>query len=118
MVNGVGQESMFRTALPYGVGMLAVGTAGVITAVASSSTAALVAGVALGILGGYGFYGVLSCSFRSNNTQEFKETIWKHISTAAAAGVADLIQFTIKTMVVELVRSFFQSRRDRQQTRL
>ncbi len=101
---------MFVTSLPYGVGTLAVGTAGVVTALSASSTAVLVTGIALGILGSYGFYGVISCALTSRNPGDFKKNIWKHLTTAAGIGVANTLQFIIKAVVSQLVRSFFHQR--------
>ena len=94
---------MFTTALPYGLGMLGLGVVGAITAVAATSTIGLIMGIALGILGGYGFLGVISCAWTSRDSLEFNQNIWKHIATAAGTGLSEIIVMVVKAVVLELI---------------
>lgn len=102
------QESMFNTALPYGVATLAVGVLGAVTAVAAVAVIGKIIGIALGILGAYGFIGVVSCSLVSRNAQEFQQDVWKHMATSAGAGLSEIIVMVVKAVVLEAI---FGSRR-------
>lgn len=110
-LGAVQQNSMFYTALPHGAAALAVGAVGVISAVAAGSTIGLIVGIALGILGAYGFIGVLTCAFTSKDANEFHQNVWKHMATAAGVGMADVLSFAIKIVIAEAISSFFNRKR-------
>jgi hypothetical protein len=101
--HAVQRDSMFTTALPYGVGTLAMGVVGAITAIAATSTIGLIMGIALGILGAYGFIGVLSCAFTSRNSEDFGNNIWKHMATFVGTGIADVVVMVVKAVILEAI---------------
>lgn len=106
----VQHDSMFSTALPYGVATSALGIVGAITAVFASSTAAIVAGIALGILGSYGFLAVLTCAISSKNSDEFGQNIWKHMVTFAGVAISQIVQFTVQIVIAEGIRAICRRR--------
>lgn len=102
-LSAVQPQSMFATALPYGAATLAVGVVGAITAIGAVSTIGIIMGIALGVLGGYGFIGVLSCAFASRNADEFNQNVWKHMATAAGVGASDIIVLVVKSVIMDLI---------------
>lgn len=110
-LSAVQSHSMFNTALPYGAATLAIGVVGAITAVAAYSTIGLIMGIALGILGGFGFWGVVTCGLASRTSDEFHQNIWTHMATAAGAGIASMIQFTIQIVIAKVIDGLFNRRR-------
>jgi len=106
------ETSVFRAAIPYAVGTLTVAGVGIAVALtAASSTALLVAGIAAATFGSYAFFGVVATGIAANNSREFNANVWKGMATGAAAGVADLIQFTIKMIIAEGIASLFNRNR-------
>lgn len=108
--HAVQHDSMFMTALPYGVATSALGIVGAITAVFASSTAAIIMGIALGILGSYGFLAVLTCAMSSRNSDEFSNNIWKHMVTFAGVAVSQLVQFTVQVVIAEGIAAICRRR--------
>lgn len=104
-------QSMFNTALPYGAITLGVGVVGAITAVAATSTIGMIMGIVLGILGGYAFCGVVTCGLASRTSDDFHQNIWTHMATAAGAGIATMIQFTIQIVIARVIDGIFNRRR-------
>jgi len=102
-MQAIHQENTFYTALPYGVITLGAGVVGAITAAAAISNVGLIVGIALAILGGYGFAGVLSCSFTSRDSYEFNQNIWKHIATTAGIGITDTVVMVAKAVILEAI---------------
>ena len=90
-------------ALPYGIGTLGVATVGIITCIAASSTIALIMGVALAVLGGYAFLGVLTCGFASGGPSEYHSNVWKHMATGAGAGIADIAVLVAKAVILKAI---------------
>ncbi|MCX6988516.1 MAG: hypothetical protein NTZ52_03290 [Chlamydiae bacterium] len=81
-------STMFQTALPYGAATLAVGVCGACIAAKATTTAVIITGVALALLGSATFIGIINCSLTSKNVAEFKEKIFQHITPGVAGGVA------------------------------
>lgn len=74
------QPTTFKTALPYGIGTLAIGTVGTITAVAATSSAVKILGVAIGIIGVYSFFATLICGYiNAGKPEYFKRDIQKYV---------------------------------------
>ena len=84
-------STMFQTALPYGAATLAVGVCGACIAAKATTTAVIITGVALALLGSATFIGIINCSLTSKNVAEFKEKIFQHITPGVAGGVASVI---------------------------
>lgn len=98
-------QSNFWTAVPYAVGTLAVAGSGLAVAVTSGgSTAAIITGVALGIIGAYAFYGVVGTAFATRNPQEFKEKVWKGMATGIGAGVAETVRIAMHALINAFVQ--------------
>lgn len=102
----------FNAALPYGVGTLAVGALGVGIIFSSTSTAAIVAGIALAIIGSYAFIGVIGCGIaHSGDPNGFRDNVWKCMGTTAGVGIRDIIAFTVKEVVFGLIQEWLSGRR-------
>ncbi|NGX39964.1 MAG: hypothetical protein KR126chlam1_01304 [Chlamydiae bacterium] len=97
-------QSIFNTAIPYGVASLAVGATGAVVAFCSTSTAAIITGVALAILGAYAFIGVLACGLHHNgDAQAFSRDVGKFMLTAASTAIADIIVTVAKVVLIDLI---------------
>lgn len=98
------QETTFNAALPYGVTTLAAGSVGAILAFSASSTAAIVMGVALALIGTYAFLGVLTCGVEhSGKPDEFREKVGKYMLVGASGAIADIITTVAKAVLLDLI---------------
>ncbi len=101
--------STFYTAIPYGVGAIAVGGAGLALALSSQATAAVVAGVALAIIGAYGTFAVMACAFtHSGDPEGFKENIGKFATTIIGAGMAEHLRMAVQIILIEAIQAVFR----------
>ncbi len=100
----VQNNTTFQRSLPYGVGALGAGVAGAVLCASATATASIVTGVALAILGAYGFIGVLACGLiHSSNPDEFEKNVGKFMLSFAGQGLADLIATVAKAVVLKLI---------------
>ncbi|MFA6119061.1 MAG: hypothetical protein WCT85_07185 [Parachlamydiales bacterium] len=98
------QESTFSAALPYGVGALALGSAGAITAVAATATAVKIIGIAMGIIGAYSFLAILGCGiFYAGNPQGFRENWAKTATVFVGHAVTEFITIAIKEVFYNIL---------------
>ena len=104
------QDSIFKSAIPYGVGTLATAGTGLYCVVTHAGaatlgpTAALVSGVALGLIGAYAFYGVIATATTSNNSAHFKERVWQGMATGVSFGIAETVRIALQAIVNALVQ--------------
>ena len=97
-------ETTFRAAVPYAIGTLALGTAGAVTAVAATSVALQIVGIAMGIIGAYGFFATLICGIvHSGEPDRFREDLPKYAATMIGSAVADIISAVVREVIANLV---------------
>lgn len=98
-------SSTFYRAIPYAVATLGAAIAGIVIACTFPYSAlALIAGVALAILGAYAFYGVVACGIlHSNNPSAFSENVGKSMVTGAATGVAEMVTMTAQVLFLSWI---------------
>lgn len=97
-------ESTFKAALPYGIASLAVGTIGAITAVAVATLAMKILGIALAIIGAYGFFATVVCGiFNAGNPKEFRENLPKYFVTFIGHAIADIISKIASEVISNLL---------------
>ncbi len=85
------QQSIFKTAFPYGAASLALGAAGAATAIICTATALKVLGIVGAVIGAYSFFAVVACGL-FNNSSEFTKELPKYMSTIVGSAVADIIK--------------------------
>ena len=106
------QPTTFRTALPYGIGALAVGAIGAGIALTASTTVATVAGVALALFGATAFYGVVACGFAHRGKPEaFQRNIGSFMATAAGAVISNMISTVANAVLINMVTDCINNRR-------
>lgn len=105
-------SSTFTRALPYAVATLGAAIAGIVIACTFPySTLALIAGIALAILGAYAFFGVVGCGiYYSDNPPAFSENVGKYMLTGAAGGVADTVKMSAQFLILNVIAGLFNRR--------
>lgn len=93
------ERTVFREALPYGVGTLIVGGVSLAVALTTSSQALMVAGFAGALFGAWGCIGVISAARSSDSAQHFHEIVHEHVTTAVGAGAASALDFAVKSAI-------------------
>ena len=117
-------QSVFRAALPYGVGTLALGGLGTYGAVtvfkATAATAAgftagptaiAVAGVAIALIGIYGFFATAVTGIYARDSAEFKEKIGPVLTTVAFAVVTEMAATAAKAVFSKIIDEVIFGRR-------
>ena len=96
--------STFQEAIPYGVGTLAIGTVGAITAVAASAVALKVIGVSLAIIGAYGFFATVVCGIvNAGNPAQFKAEWTKYAGTMIGSAISNIIAQIVREVISSLL---------------
>jgi hypothetical protein len=106
------EPTIFRSALPCGVGSLTVAGVGVaVSLAAAGSTITLVTGLALATIGAYAFFGVVITAVGSRNAADFQANVWTGMTTAAGTGLAELVRHAVRVAIEEGIKSLFNSKR-------
>jgi len=97
-------ETTFQAATPYAVAALGIGTAGAVMAIASTSTAAIIAGSFFALAGVFVFYGVVLCGIEhSGDPKGFRENVGRYVTVTAAAGLTEWIATIARIALIELI---------------
>lgn len=117
-------QSVFRAALPYGVGTLALGGLGtyvavtvfkagaaVATGLTAGQIAIAVGGVAIALIGLYGFFATAVTGIYAKNAADFKEKIGPTLTTVAFGVVTEMAATVAKTIFIKIIDEAIFGRR-------
>lgn len=120
----VQNQSVFRATIPYGVGTLALGGLGtyvavtvyktsllVATGLTAGQTAIVVGGVALALIGVYGFFATAYTGIYAKNSAEFKEKIGPTLTTVAFGVVTEMTATVAKAIFIKVIDEALFGRR-------